>query len=244
MDNVMSSEVSTTPVCLIHADRSGTPCPRCGTFRCSECLASGVCTSCLGKDATSRPPMAEEVASFGRRAGGRIIDIIASQLVALIAGIFAGIVIAILQQLGAARPGALVELGKLGFGFHFLSGSTASLLSATVSTVVCGASIGKAILGLRVVGTDGGRPRLSGAFVRELLYFVDALFFGLVGKAAMDGSVLAQRHGDRLGRTVVIRSDAATGSARVSTARMVVGLGLGALVYGLVLAAFLIGSAL
>lgn len=239
----MLASDAAAPVCLTHADRPGLPCPRCGTFGCSECLSAGVCASCQASNA-SRPPMAEEVYGFGRRAGGRIIDMVAHQFIAIVTGVFAGVTIAILERLGIARAGAVQGMADHSFFFNALSGNLAAFLGATVSTAISGVTIGKAILGMRVVSIDGGRPSFGGVVLRELGYFIDVFFFGLIGKAAMDGSSLAQRHGDRWGRTTVVQSAAATGTARASTARLVFGLFAGVVAYALCLGSLFVVSAL
>jgi uncharacterized RDD family membrane protein YckC len=244
MTALLTADTQTLPQCLDHADRAGTPCSRCGTFRCAECLEAGVCSTCLGSKTVMRPPRADEVVGFGRRAGARIIDMVLEQGLALFAGAFAGVAILILQELQIARPGALEAMGQHGFGFNLLAGSLSSFSAAATVTLISGASLGKLILGLQVVDANGGRPGAGGVLLRELGYYVDALFFGLVGKSAMESSPLSQRHGDRWGHTVVIRREAATGAARVSTALRLAGVAAGALVYGAVLAAFFIGSAI
>lgn len=38
--------VGAVGACLEHPERTGTPCLRCGTFRCGACLADGLCPAC------------------------------------------------------------------------------------------------------------------------------------------------------------------------------------------------------
>jgi len=75
--------------------------------------------------------------------------------------------------------------------------------------VVCealtGATLGKRIVGIRVVGEDGEHLTLGAAVVRNLLRLVDALFFYLVGAVFALSSPLGQRLGDRAAHTVVVR---------------------------------------
>ncbi|MEX2535206.1 MAG: RDD family protein [Trueperaceae bacterium] len=68
-----------------------------------------------------------------------------------------------------------------------------------------GASIGKLLLGLRVVQEDGNPIGWPAAIVRNVLRFVDGLFFYLVGALLAWGSPKRQRLGDRIAGTVVIR---------------------------------------
>ncbi|MBL8924601.1 MAG: RDD family protein [Myxococcaceae bacterium] len=226
------NDPSPQPQCQRHPDRPGLPCPRCGTFNCLECLSGVACERCLALKG-ERPVQSEDVHGFGRRAGGRIIDLVTHQVLAVVAGVIAGITIAILESIGVVAAGSVQSMGKHGFLFNMLAGSLASLAGSATSTVICGASVGKAILGMRVVRLDGSRPGLGASLVRELGYFIDVFFFGLVAKAAMDGSSLAQRHGDRWAGTAVVRADHAGGTGRPSGVRLAVGLMAGAFVYAL-----------
>jgi uncharacterized RDD family membrane protein YckC len=58
---------------------------------------------------------------------------------------------------------------------------------------------------LRVVRLDGGGASGSQLALRWLLLVVDAMFFGAVGLIAMLSSSRAQRIGDSLTDTVVVR---------------------------------------
>jgi uncharacterized RDD family membrane protein YckC len=167
--------------CVEHPTALATPCSRCGTFRCEACLSSGVCNTCRAHTGV-RHPVAGDGVEFGRRAGGRILDLVLDQVVALGAGLTAGIVLAVSQMLGFVRDGWAERLDH-GFGFNLVAGIVASVVGSTVGATVCGASFGKAVLGMRVVNVQGDRAGLGANFIRELAYFVDALFFGLVGKA-------------------------------------------------------------
>jgi uncharacterized RDD family membrane protein YckC len=175
---------------------------------------------------------AEHVHGFGRRAGGRVIDMVTHQILAVVAGVIAGVTIAVLETGGIVPAGSIQSMGKHGFLFNMLAGSLASLVGTTAQTAICGASVGKAILGMRVVRLDGSRPGLGASLVRELGYFIDVFFFGLVGKAAMDASALAERYGDQWAGTAVVRADHAGGSGRPSGLRIAVGLLVGAFLYG------------
>ncbi len=193
----------TSPRCVQHAERPATPCARCGTFRCGDCLRAGVCAECEAK-AGPLPPQPEHAVGFGLRAGGRLVELVFSQVLGLGAGLVSAIVLVVLEQTGAAQPGWATRF-DMPFALSMVVGFSAHLAGATFSVRLAGVSIGKLLLGLRVVSADGRRPSWKAAFVRELGYFVDALFFGLIGKGAMDGSPLQQRHGDVWADTVVVR---------------------------------------
>ena len=68
-----------------------------------------------------------------------------------------------------------------------------------------GQTIGKRIVGIRVVDEDGGHVGFGAAVVRNLLRFVDGLFFYLVGALFAFSSPRGQRLGDRAAHTVVVR---------------------------------------
>lgn len=74
------------------------------------------------------------------------------------------------------------------------------LLEATL-----GASVGKLLLGLRVVKLDGSPIDWPAAIVRNILRLVDGLFFYLVGAILVWQSPQRQRLGDRVAGTVVVR---------------------------------------
>jgi uncharacterized RDD family membrane protein YckC len=68
-----------------------------------------------------------------------------------------------------------------------------------------GATLGKRMVGIRVVGEDGEHVTFGAAVVRNLLRFVDALFFYFVGFIFAILSARGQRLGDRAAHTIVVR---------------------------------------
>jgi uncharacterized RDD family membrane protein YckC len=75
--------------------------------------------------------------------------------------------------------------------------------------VVCeattGMTLGKRMVGIRVVAEDGEHLTLGAAVVRNLLRLVDALVFYLVGFLFALTSTRGQRLGDRAAHTIVVR---------------------------------------
>ena len=69
-----------------------------------------------------------------------------------------------------------------------------------------GATLGKRVVKIRVVGEDGEHPTLGAAVVRNILRLVDGLFFYLVGAVYALSSPRRQRLGDRVAHTLVVRS--------------------------------------
>jgi uncharacterized RDD family membrane protein YckC len=69
-----------------------------------------------------------------------------------------------------------------------------------------GATVGKMVLGIKVTMEDGSPVTWGAALVRNLLRVVDMIFSYLVGAILVWNSPKRQRLGDRVGRTVVVRS--------------------------------------
>ena len=90
-------------------------------------------------------------------------------------------------------PLCLVFLGAIILYFVLLEG-------------LWGATLGKRILGLRVVGLAGKRPGLGRALARNLLRAVDALpAFSILGMVLIATSAEKARLGDRVAGTRVIK---------------------------------------
>lgn len=83
------------------------------------------------------------------------------------------------------------------------------LLYHTLSEYIAnGQSLGKKIMGIRVVRMDGQRAGLREALLRALMLIIDGLFsFGVVGILSIATSRRHQRLGDMAANTVVIKSD-------------------------------------
>ena len=95
-------------------------------------------------------------------------------------------------------------------GINF-SGQTILLLVAlgvayyTVCEAAAGATLGKRMVGIRVVGEDGENLTLGAALVRNLIRIVDSLFFYFGGFMFALTSKRGQRLGDRAAHTIVVR---------------------------------------
>jgi uncharacterized RDD family membrane protein YckC len=74
-----------------------------------------------------------------------------------------------------------------------------------VFEAMTGATLGKRMVGIRVVGEDGEHVTLGAAVVRNVLRVIDALFFYLVGFLFAVTSTRRQRLGDRAAHTIVVR---------------------------------------
>jgi uncharacterized RDD family membrane protein YckC len=74
-----------------------------------------------------------------------------------------------------------------------------------VTEAATGATLGKLMVGIRVVGENGEPITFGAAFVRNLLRSVDQLFFYFVGFIFAILSTRGQRLGDRAAHTIVVR---------------------------------------
>jgi uncharacterized RDD family membrane protein YckC len=70
---------------------------------------------------------------------------------------------------------------------------------------VTGATLGKRMVGIRVVGEDGEPVTFGAAIVRNLVRIVDAFFFYFVAFISALLSKRRQRLGDRAAHTIVVR---------------------------------------
>jgi len=143
-------------------------------------------------------------AGFGIRAAARVIDTVVGLGLGLVAGFGVGLTAVALAASGSLPPGWQHRLGTLsasGVALSFLG----TVLYHTVAESMGGATIGKAICGLRVRREDLSPCGFGGALIRSLAYFIDALFCALVAYMTMSNSRWQQRVGDKWGKTVVVK---------------------------------------
>jgi uncharacterized RDD family membrane protein YckC len=115
----------------------------------------------------------------------------------------------------AVRFGGLTESGFSLNGAPALAAMAATLVAAFVylwlSEAIFGATIGKALVGIRVCRKDGGSCGFTPALIRNLLRIVDGIGVYLVGFIAALVSKSRQRLGDMAAGTIVVQ--AGTGGA-------------------------------
>jgi uncharacterized RDD family membrane protein YckC len=162
---------------------------------------------------------------FWPRAGARFIDLLVHYCVAFFAGLLFSILLA------AAAGGHIplwvaVKLRHPGFTL-FLFSLFGFFAYQVVATSVHGSSLGKIVLGMVVVQEDGVPCRFVSALIRELGYFIDSIFFGIVGYFAMQRDLKEQRYGDQWASTVVCRRSSLRPDQLHGGARFVLGLMLG-----------------
>jgi uncharacterized RDD family membrane protein YckC len=87
--------------------------------------------------------------------------------------------------------------------------------------------LGKRLLSLQVVQDDGFRCRPRSAIIRELAFFVDSFFFGVIGYTAMQGNDQHKRHGDWWANTIVRKIAKGAHESRREAGRFMLGLTVG-----------------
>ena len=154
-------------------------------------------------DAYGGQPGALPGVGFWPRAAARLVDLIVHYAIAASSGFLFALLAAVAALLQhrptplahlQPNPGAILVTALLGYiafqaGCEWIHGSTP----------------GKLLLGMTVVQEDGSPCRFRPAIIRSFAYFVDGLFFGLIGYLNMQKTAQQQRHGDEWAHTVVGR---------------------------------------
>lgn len=136
------------------------------------------------------------------RAGAYLIDNIFVVVVAYGssagAGLLLGLFFALFGRVPELNMPAIEGLSML-YGFSTVLGYYA------LCEGLGGTTIGKLLLGLRVVRTDGRPCRVGAALLRAVLRFVDGMLFGLPAVLSMR-EPFNQRLGDRAAGTLVVEA--------------------------------------
>ena len=105
----------------------------------------------------------------------------------------------------AERQNGYANAGIVFSGKTFLLLVSLGVAYYVVCEAATGATLGKRMVGIRVVGEDGERLTFGAALVRNLIRIVDSLFFYFVGFMFALTSKRGQRLGDRAAHTIVVR---------------------------------------
>jgi len=135
-------------------------------------------------DYQAQAPMMQYI-GVGPRFLAALIDII---IIAIVGGILGAV-------LGAQQSG--------------ISGALSGILALAyfiVMEATQGATVGKMVVGLKVVRVDGAPISWSESVIRNLLRIIDGLFAYLVGAIIIWTSPMKQRLGDKIAKTVVVKS--------------------------------------
>ena len=216
-------------------------CPYCGAEYSDDVTVCPIDQYSLDGDADGMPLDSDKSpsAGFGIRALARIVDDLFGVFVGLAGGFFGGIVIVVLSAAGMIEPGWQHRIH--GFSLTGLGlGEIGYIAYHTFCEGIHGATIGKLCCGLCVVREDLKPSNLKGALIRTLAFYIDSLFFGLVGYSSMSKSPLNQRYGDVWGRTAVVNVKELAPELRPDSNRLILGLFVGAGCYFLILAISLV----
>lgn len=166
-------------------------------------------TPITGWDGTDIALVQEQVGfrgvTFWPRVGARVIDLIPHYLVRYASGWLFGKMVLI------ASGGHVPRLVIFKMRHPGITGAAFALLGyfayQVVLTTIYGSSVGKRILSMVVVQEDGSPCRFKSALIRELGYYIDAPFFGLIGYVAMERTEQQQRYGDEWAHTIVCKRE-------------------------------------
>lgn len=139
---------------------------------------------------------------FGIRAASWIIDLVVVFLGNYAGGFVAGIFIGILLVIAGIEFTVVEEESQC---LEYVAEIFMTLVYAVSFEWLYGATIGKLVLGMRVVKTDGNSCDLRAATVRGLYRFLDGLIFGLPAYFSMKETP-HQRLGDKSAKTLVVSS--------------------------------------
>jgi len=127
----------------------------------------------------------------------------------LVAQIVDGIILLIVNYiLGATMAGA-TSFALYGAEAYPLlgAGGVIFLLYFVILEGMWGATVGKMVMKIKVVREDGSACGLMPALIRNILRIIDALpFLYIIGLIFMSRSDKKQRLGDRVAKTVVVKS--------------------------------------
>ena len=124
----------------------------------------------------------------------------------LVATIVDVIVMFVIMYVIALATGNTSDEGFEMSGAPAFLGFAISILYYIAMEATSGATLGKMLVGIKVVRTDGTSPIGWGpAIIRNLLRIVDGLFVYVVGAILVMTSPTKQRLGDRVAGTVVVK---------------------------------------
>jgi len=139
---------------------------------------------------------------------------------ALLFGLFAIVDAWAFMRWGAVE-GAELQLTTAAILMAIVLNSTILFLYGWLFESVCGATLGKALVGIRVVGSDG-RGMFKSCAMRNALRLVDGIGFYLLGALVAGCSGIRQRIGDVFAQTAVVEESYGIG-IRMSALIVLVG---------------------
>lgn len=140
----------------------------------------------------------------GARAIAQIVDGIVSLLVFAIVG--GGTALVLGGGVAALTRSPFATVVAVGPAAMLVGGLAGGVVPILLELAWNGETVGKRLVGIRVVSLDGRRLGLGAVLTRNLLAGIDAMFFYLVGLVAIATSSNRQRLGDRVAGTIVVRA--------------------------------------
>jgi uncharacterized RDD family membrane protein YckC len=141
--------------------------------------------------------MAPEPVPLPKRTAAFLLDQLVVVLVVVVPALALGASLSELVRPGQPRKVAFLAAMGVAFVYHF----TLEWLT--------GQTIGKSILGLRVVADDGTTLGVGGSFLRNALRLIDGLGYWSVAVVIILYRGDGKRLGDIVGRTLVVETNAA-----------------------------------
>ena len=138
---------------------------------------------------------AMDVHVTGRRVLATIVD-----------GVVLGVLFAVMSMLFGSSSAEGEQMNATLNGLPFLIYLVLVIAYYVLMEGYLGQTVGKMLLGIKVVREDGGEvPGIGGAAIRTALRLVDGLFSYLVAFIAVLASSKNQRLGDMVAHTLVVR---------------------------------------
>lgn len=147
-----------------------------------------------------QPPVQLSGKKFSTRAGAYIIDSIVFYVTNLGVGFSAGLVIGLALALSGRAYTVQSQQNQI---LGTILGLVLFVLYFTVFEGLYGATLGKLLLGMRVVKEGCQGCGLGAAFIRGLLRYIDGFFFAIPAYLSMKAP-LFQRIGDKAAKTIVV----------------------------------------
>jgi uncharacterized RDD family membrane protein YckC len=153
-------------------------------------------------------PSLPTTAGFGIRTGARLIDMALHWIIFMVSGFVFGILLVIAAGGNqAALNNAAARLRHISIVALVLA-VVGSAMYHTICETWHGSTLGKLICGLVVLDENAQPCGFRSALGRSFAFFIDSLFFGIVGYMTMKGSPLHQRIGDQWCHTIVAKRTA------------------------------------
>ncbi|HET6178515.1 MAG TPA: RDD family protein [Candidatus Sulfotelmatobacter sp.] len=215
--------------------------PKAKYYRVKFRDLDGIASNSLSRSITHSPfPSSLSIPSFGGYAEpastlqgapfwirllARLIDFVIHYLT----GFIAGLIFVFLLAVASGGQPPLWVLRRISV-IHvpvFIAALFGAVAYQVICTSIYGSTLGKLLLSLQVVKDDGSLCPPKSAIIREVAYFVDAMFFGIVGYMAVRGDIQQKRYGDQWAGTIVMKRANVPPASRQGALRFVLGLMLG-----------------